>query len=101
MGSVGGTQKAATQVVLTRIPDSWAWIRPDLLMRLLPFTVAFAVAYVWSGGGRWPGLRVWEPVVSAGFAAVAGAPPLSGAALVQAFLLPAPRPLVVHARRVV
>jgi membrane protease YdiL (CAAX protease family) len=42
--------KAATQTVLTRIPDSWAWMAPDLLRRLLPFTVVVAVAEI-----------VWRP----------------------------------------
>jgi len=31
-------------------------MRPDLLVRLLPFAVAFAIAYAWSGGAHWLGL---------------------------------------------
>jgi len=42
--------------VLTRIPDSWAWMRPDLLVRLMPFAIAFGVACAWSGGAGWLGL---------------------------------------------
>src|SRR2546430_3284087 len=29
--------RTRTRLVLTRIPDSWAWVRTDLLIRLLPF----------------------------------------------------------------
>jgi membrane protease YdiL (CAAX protease family) len=35
--------KAPTRVVLTRIPESWAWMAPDLLRRLLPFALVVAV----------------------------------------------------------
>jgi len=86
MGSVSRTQKAATRVVLTRIPDSWAWIRPDLFVRLLPFTVAFAVAYVWSGGDRWLGLGFGNLAVQLVFAAVAAPLMFAAAVVVQLFL---------------
>jgi membrane protease YdiL (CAAX protease family) len=52
MVSGAGTQKPSTRIVLTRIPDSWAWIKPDLAFRLLPFTVAFAGALVLTRGDR-------------------------------------------------
>src|SRR6058998_99646 len=32
-----------TRLVLTRIPDSWAWVRTDVVIRLIPFTAATAV----------------------------------------------------------
>jgi membrane protease YdiL (CAAX protease family) len=35
----------STRLVFTDIPDSWAWIRADLLVRIAPFFVAFAAAY--------------------------------------------------------
>jgi len=38
--------KGPTRLVLTGIPDSWAWMRPDLVIRLLPFTVACVVVYL-------------------------------------------------------
>src|SRR4029077_11525194 len=50
--------KGATRLVLTRIPDSWAWMRPDLLVRLLPFTIACAAAYLLSSRPAWFGLSV-------------------------------------------
>src|SRR6202163_1280445 len=46
MTSGSTTLNRSTRLVLTDIPDSWAWIRTDLLVRILPFVVAFAVAYV-------------------------------------------------------
>jgi membrane protease YdiL (CAAX protease family) len=48
--------KAPTRLVLTRIPDSWAWMRPDLLIRLLPFTLACAVIYLETSRPSWFGL---------------------------------------------
>jgi membrane protease YdiL (CAAX protease family) len=42
--------------VLTSIPDSWAWMRPDLLIRLLPFTVAGAAAYLFTSRPSWFGI---------------------------------------------
>src|SRR5438132_571767 len=57
MGSEIATPKAPTRLELTRIPDSWAWMRPDIVIRLLPFTAAFAIAtatYVlYHRLGRW------------------------------------------------
>jgi membrane protease YdiL (CAAX protease family) len=37
---------APTRLVLTRIPDTWAWMRPDLLIRVLPFALTFGAVYV-------------------------------------------------------
>jgi membrane protease YdiL (CAAX protease family) len=38
------TTEVATRLVLTRIPDSWRWMRPDLLGRVLPFAAVCIVA---------------------------------------------------------
>jgi membrane protease YdiL (CAAX protease family) len=46
MTSGSTTLNRSTRLVLTDIPDSWAWIRTDLLVRILPFVAAFAIAYV-------------------------------------------------------
>jgi len=50
--------KAPTQLFLTRIPDSWIWMRKDLLIRLLPFTVAFAAVYLLASRPGWSGLAL-------------------------------------------
>lgn len=54
-----------TRVVLTRIPDSWAWMKSDLLIRLAPFAIAvMAVELIWKpvwlgfGPGRL-GVQLW------------------------------------------
>jgi uncharacterized protein len=60
-------------VQLTRIPDSWTWIWPDVLVRLLPFTAAFAVAYAVTGRARWLGLEAGNLPLQLLFAA-AGIP---------------------------
>jgi len=53
------TLKPSTRLVGTDIPDSWAWMRVDLLVRILPFVLAYAIVYQlephrsalgWSGG---------------------------------------------------
>src|SRR2546423_14376312 len=72
MGSATATPKTATRVELTRIPDSWAWIKPDIAVRLLPFTVLFAIAYLASGRARWLGLETGDLRVQLLFAAVGG-----------------------------
>jgi membrane protease YdiL (CAAX protease family) len=44
MTSEPTTVMASTRVVSTNIPDSWAWMRPDLVVRIGPFVaVYFAV----------------------------------------------------------
>jgi membrane protease YdiL (CAAX protease family) len=35
----------STRLVLTDVADSWAWMRLDLLVRIVPFMVAFAAVY--------------------------------------------------------
>ncbi len=55
--------------MLTRIPDSWAWMAPDLLRRLGPFAVAVAVAEI---GWRptWLGLSPGRLGAQLAFAAI-------------------------------
>jgi membrane protease YdiL (CAAX protease family) len=48
--------KRSTRLVLTHIPDTWAWMRQDLLIRILPFALAFAAAYVLASRPVWLGL---------------------------------------------
>jgi membrane protease YdiL (CAAX protease family) len=68
--------------VLTRIPDSWAWMRPDLLRRLLPFVIAVAVVEV---GWRpsWLGLSLGTVSSQLTFAAVAAPVLFAAAAFLQ------------------
>src|SRR2546421_4667311 len=83
MNSATATQKPSTRLVLTHIPDSWAWMRPDLLIRLMPFAIAYAAAYAWSGGARWLGLGLGNLTVQIVFAAVAAPAMFAAAAAVQ------------------
>src|SRR5579859_6868511 len=55
MRSESPIHPSPTRLVRTRIPDSWAWMRPDILARLLPFAGAYALAYRLTGGARWLG----------------------------------------------
>lgn len=72
--------------MLTHIPDSWAWMRPDILLRLAPFTLAFAVAYVVSRRANWLGLGPGNLVAQLVFAAVAAPVMFGAAAAVQLWL---------------
>ena len=64
----------------TSIPDSWAWMRPDLLVRLAPFAAAYAVAYHLTGGARWLGFGPGRIEAQLAFGLVA-APLMFGAAV--------------------
>jgi membrane protease YdiL (CAAX protease family) len=48
--------KAATRLFLTRIPDTWAWMRQDLLIRILPFALLATAAYVIASQPKWLGV---------------------------------------------
>src|SRR5260370_18497247 len=65
--------KAPTQAVLTRIPDSWAWMAPDLIRRLLPFTVVVAVVEI-AWRPSWLGFSAGG--IGAAAALAAGGPPV-------------------------
>src|SRR2546430_16550759 len=88
MRSAMATPKTPTRLLLTRIPDSWAWMRPDLVIRLLPFTAAFAIAYVLSGRGRWLGVGLGNLTAQGSFAAAAVPLMFAAAVAVQGWLTP-------------
>jgi membrane protease YdiL (CAAX protease family) len=48
--------KDSTRLVLTRIPDTWAWMRQDLLIRIAPFALAFAAVAALASRPAWLGL---------------------------------------------
>jgi membrane protease YdiL (CAAX protease family) len=56
---------------MTRIPDSWAWMWPDMLIRLAPFTIAYTAAVVLSGHAAWLGLSLGDLPAQILFAVVA------------------------------
>jgi membrane protease YdiL (CAAX protease family) len=91
------TENRPTHVALTRIPDSWAWMRPDILLRLVPFTLVFAVAYVVSGGALWLGFTVGNPRAQLLFAAIASPSMFAAAVAVQLWLTRRRRALSVPA----
>src|SRR5712664_4083122 len=86
MGSVTSTAKTPTRLQLTRIPDSWAWMRTDILVRLLPFTAAFVIAYIASRHAGWLGLSLGNQTVQLVFAAVGVPVMFAAAAMVQLWL---------------
>ena len=72
--------------MLTGIPDSWAWMRPDIAIRLAPFTIAFAVAYVTTRRAPWLGFGAGNVPVQLAFAAIAAPLMFGAAAAVQLWL---------------
>jgi membrane protease YdiL (CAAX protease family) len=74
------------KLVLTRIPYSWRWMRSDLLVRLLPFAAAYAVAYRLASGAPWLGFSTGDLDVQVTFAAIASPAMFVAAAAVQLWL---------------
>lgn len=73
------------RIVLTHIPDSWAWMRPDLLIRILPFTaIAAGVEILWRP--TWLGVSSGRLSVQLTFAAAATPVLFVAATLVQLWL---------------
>lgn len=46
MTSEPTTVTPSTRLVSTDIPESWAWMRPDLLVRIAPFVAVYAAVYL-------------------------------------------------------
>src|SRR5690242_11407707 len=86
MGSAFATSKVPTRVVLTRIPDSWAWMRTDIAIRLVPFAIAYAAVYTLSGRAPWLGMSAGIVAVQVLFAAVAAPVMFVAAVAVQLWL---------------
>src|SRR5256885_5622855 len=97
MGSAPTATTVPTRVVLTRIPDSWAWMWSDILLRLLPFAAAYVIAYRITGGARWLGLGGGDPGVQLVFAAIASPLMFAAAVAVQLWLTRRRRALSVPA----
>src|SRR5260370_24845279 len=88
---------AGTRAVLTRLPESWVWMAPDLLGRLLPFAaVAAVVEIVWRP--PWLGFSAGRLSAQLVFAAVAAPVLFVAATFVQLLLPPPPGALSVPAR---
>src|ERR1700686_1868751 len=77
------TLDRSTRLILTDIPDSWAWIRTDLLVRILPFVLAFAIAYVLIAHRAALGLSAGTLGLQLLFAALAAPVMFAAAAWVQ------------------
>ena len=70
----------------TNIPDSWAWMRPDLLARVVPFVAAYATAYFVLSRPAAFGISLGRPGVQLLFAAVAAPLMFVSAVTVQLWL---------------
>jgi membrane protease YdiL (CAAX protease family) len=97
MTSGSTTLSASTRLVRTDIPQSWAWIRVDLLIRIAPFVAACAIVFQLASRPAWFGLSAGSPGVQA-VVALVGAPVMFLAAvLVQLWLTRRRRVLSVPA----
>lgn len=72
--------------MLTRIPDSWVWMRPDLLIRLLPFTVVCAAVYLVTSRPSWFGFGPGRLGIQLVFGVVAAPLMFVAAAIAQLWL---------------
>jgi membrane protease YdiL (CAAX protease family) len=61
-------------------------MRPDILVRLVPFTAAYVIAYIVSGHAQWLGLQAGNAVAQLAFAAVASPLLFAAAVAVQLWL---------------
>jgi membrane protease YdiL (CAAX protease family) len=86
MSSGSATHPTSTRLLRTRIPDSWVWMRSDILVRLLPFAVVYALAYRLTGGARWLGLSDGRLDVQLVFAALVSPVIFAAAVIVQLLL---------------
>src|SRR5260370_12150786 len=76
-----------TRAVLTRIPESWRWMAPDLLRRLLPFAAVVAMVEIgWPPS--WLGFSARRLGVPLPFSAVAPPAVFLAAAFLEPLLGP-------------
>src|ERR1700693_6636096 len=86
MTSGSTTLTASTRLVRTDIPESWAWMRFDLLVRIVPFVAACAITYELASRPAWFGLSAGRLGIQLVFALV-GAPLMFVAAAAVQLLL--------------
>src|ERR1700687_3508931 len=86
MTSDSTTLRPSTRVVGTNIPDSWAWMRTDLLVRIAPFVAAYFIAYALLSRPGALGLSGGQLGVQLLFAAVAAPFLFVASTLVQLWL---------------
>src|SRR5712692_6133699 len=70
MTSTSGTHKPPTRVLHTDIPGSWAWMRVDVAVRLLPFAAAYALAFHFLRRPAWLGFGLGNLHAQLLFAAI-------------------------------
>jgi membrane protease YdiL (CAAX protease family) len=73
-------------VLHTDIPGSWAWMRVDIAVRLLPFAAAYALAFQFFKRPLWLGLGFGNLYAQLLFAAIASPLLFAAAAAVQLWL---------------
>lgn len=86
MTSGRATLNPSTRLVRTDIPDSWAWMRPDLVVRIVPCVLAYAIVYQLDTGRAALGWSTGRLGVQLAFAAVAAPFMFAAAVLVQLWL---------------
>jgi membrane protease YdiL (CAAX protease family) len=86
MTSVPTTLNRSTRLVGTDIPDSWAWMRVDLLVRIVPFVLVYAIVYELETQRSSLGLSAGRLGVQLVFAAVAAPLMFAAAVWVQLWL---------------
>jgi membrane protease YdiL (CAAX protease family) len=86
MSADSARHPAPVRLVRTGVRDSWAWMHPDLLVRLLPFVFAYALAYRLTGGAGWLGLSPGRAGIQLGFGLIGAAVMFVAAVAMQLWL---------------
>src|SRR5258708_14811749 len=86
MSSGPTTLKPSTRLVGTDIPDSWAWMRVDLPVRILPFALLYTIVYQLETHRSALGLSAGQLEVQLVFGAVAAPLMFAAAVWVQLWL---------------
>src|SRR5258708_35200369 len=86
MSSGPTTLKPSTGLVGTDSPDSWAWMRVDLLVRILPFALLYTIVYQLETHRSALGLSAGRLEVQLVFGAVAAPLMFAAAVWVQLWL---------------
>jgi membrane protease YdiL (CAAX protease family) len=77
---------SSTRLVLTDVTDSWAWVRLDLIVRIIPFVLVFAAVYELDAHRAALGWSAGRPGVQLAFAAVMAPVMFAAAVAVQLWL---------------
>jgi membrane protease YdiL (CAAX protease family) len=78
--------RAPTRLALTRVSDSWAWMRTDLAVRLLPFAGIYGTVLLLTSRAAWLGFSLGDLRAQLVFAVIATPAAFAAAVGIQLWL---------------